>query len=488
MRNSSRTAFKDIRIMDLIGILISSLFYFILSYLTATYTEERLLNEGAKELIAVINSKTFFFLHPERMFMFITQLFPYIGIKLGGSLKLIVYLYSFNFILVSFSIYLICVYYKDYYAGIFLAALQLIGFYYNFYLYPFLEHLYAATFSYVLFHILKSYKQGNIWQPIITIPLSILVITFHPACIFYWVLLIIHLNFSTKQKLLLGFYGMIVWVTALFYTEISINSRAGGLSLSIIPKMLSLFIHNHPDLIILLAMTLITIIIKKKNTLILMALVIASSAPYIFYEQIPTYYFILPTGLSLLYFAINESLKTNPLIVGTICVLFIFNFILINKIGGTYSSIHNTITDIISSARSKSGAKYIAIKDWEAESNFDNKYYFPLSESIKHSSLLLSSLNGPGGTVIIESYDFNKKVFRDFKIKQNKSDTDADIINFISGLYDSTTSNTLYPEYYNNYEYSKYFFTNKYINRRYFGINEEDKYQLITLENKFSDQ
>ena len=81
--------------------------------------------------------------------------------------------------------------------------------------------------------------------------------------------------------------------------------------------------------------------------------------------------------------------------------------------------------------------------------------------------------------VIIESLDFNHEFFQNDSTEKIENLSEVEIIDFIEDLYQHTDAKSLYPDRKNQFEYSKYYFTNHHINQDYFKINIEDEYKII---------
>ena len=469
--------FKNITIINLLGLLLSGLFFTAVFILTLNNIEERLLNEGAKELISVINKKWFFLIHPERILFGISQLFPIIGLKLGLSLNSLIWLYSFNMLAIALLIYFICLLvFKDFYAGIYLCSFQIIGMGFNFYLYPFLEHIYGLLFCYLLYHFLKKLEKGEQKWMVVIIALIALITTIHPVCIIYIALLIFQSNITRNVKFMLVGFGGFMFLAALFYTEISINERANSMSLGSIPTLFQQFVQYYLDLIILTIVTIVLVMCSKYRWY-LWPLFLASIVPYIFYAQFPLCYFMLPVGFSLLLFLTSETKRNRPAILVIITIVFAFNIYRIQQFKPVYVNILNNVILLLTKAETLGSSKIVLVRNQETELYFNNGLKFPLEESIKHSSLLLSSRKGVEHSLMIDSYDFTIEAFGK-EIENGFKDSTK--IAFVSSIYDKENDKTLYPKYFDQYEYCKYFFTNGNLNDNYFGISKEENYVLFT--------
>ena len=197
VENLKRKSIKKIDISAIIGILISSLLFILVFRLIYFNPEPRMLREGAKELVSIINSESFFLLHPERIIFVVSQIFPVIGLKLNAPLETVFFLFNFNMFFISIVIYGVCILFKDYYAGIYLCAFQIIGTDYIFWTYPFLEQIYALLYSYLIFTLLRSYcRNQNKALLIFIIILAALVMTIHPVAFIFLSVIALQLELS----------------------------------------------------------------------------------------------------------------------------------------------------------------------------------------------------------------------------------------------------------------------------------------------------
>lgn len=456
---------------------LSLLFFLVIFLLDFLYVEERLLHEGGKELIGLINNESFFLLHPERLLMLISQIFPLAGIYSGCSLGILAFLFSLNLLFITFAIFLICLYLKDYSAGIFLCAFHVIGMGRNFFLYSFLEDIYALIFCYLLIHIINNKFQFRYKSFVIAL-FIILISSVHPPCVVYSWLIILRLPFSNREKISYSLLSIGTLLVTLIYTEISIESRVNAMNISLVLPRLIGFAIKFPDLL-LLAVATLYLIVKAQNRKVLLILFVISITPYIFYYQLPTVYFALPCGFSLLFLITDEKLKNNKLVQLLLMALFIFQVIRIIDHGEGYKLITADIKQLITTSQKIGGSKFILIKSDSNKHYFENNLDFALAESIKHTSLLFSSKNQHRNSVIIESFDFNYEAFDGARYFSRKVKNEDEIVNFIESLYEDTTCNNLYEKRKYKYEYSKYFDMNQHLNSKYFFIRKEDTYKIL---------
>lgn len=470
---------KDIRqklSSPAVGIAISTIFFLVLFCLIYFYPEERMLNEGAKELTSLLNKESFFLLHPERIFFVVSELFPYLAMKLGMPLNVIFQAYNLNLWLVSLLIYSFCIYQKDYLAGVYLSSFQIIGMTYTFWYFPFLEHVYSLLFCYLVFKILEIYiAKKQKWLLALVCMLIVLVLSLHPVGLLYLTIIIFLLNFGIKEKIIWAAYLLFFFIVFLYFTEVSVSNRIGIFDLS--QNYFRLFVKRFPDLV-LLTLVSFYFILKSSNRWLLIPVFMAGLIPFVLYLRMPIAYFMLPTGICLLVLAINKQTRANLYILSFIGFLFVVSINRINKPLKEYKQANAVIDELINNARSQTGHKFIIIRNDSTEKYFYLPEPLNLDEMIKHTSLLYSSISGE--PVIIESLDFNKTNFsHEFNYTESDSVDYNKVKRFISDIYDSYPGDLLYPEFFDEYEYAKYFFTNKAINQRYFKIEIDQNYKML---------
>ena len=460
---------------NLFGIVLSLLCFAAVFILTICNPEERYLNEGAKELVCLINAESFFLLHPERLFFVLSQVFPLIGIKLGASLETIFMLHNLSLFFYSIIIYIICAWgFKDYFAGVFLSSFQVVGISFIFWTQPFLEPIYILLFCYLLQHIFRKYAFSNNkkWLLII-IPLIFFIQTLHPPLAILFVAIVVSTSeIPLLRKFVFGIFSITILFAILQFSEVSISIRYETLNL--FKSHFLKFIKDFPDVVILLSFTSFFLFstLKKWHVWPVFALCLL---PIILYRQVPLGYITLPCGFCLLYLANKISNKKNVITIILVICIFVFNIKLVNDALPNYQTALTYLNQIIDTHQNEPTSKFILMRDRpNAEQKFFT-YTFSLEETIKHSSLLYSTLNKDTKPIIIESLDFNSQYY-------NKSDslkTNEEIIAFINQLYEINPNRQLYPERQHQYEYSKYYFTNHHINKKYFDIDLSGEYKVL---------
>lgn len=458
------------------GLLISLVCLLLLGIISFLYTEERMLNEGAKELIGMLNKEGFFLLDRERILMPATQIFAYLGMKLGLPLNSILYLYSMNTFLVTLAIFLVCIRMGDYHAGIYLCAFQVVGISHSFFLYPFLELVYALLFSYLLYRTLDLYSPDSRWVILPVILMVLLVTTIYPVSILLVALVLIRSRLTGKWKAGLLLFSAVCLAASLLYTEIPAGAKLATLDpFDHTGRRLVLLAEKYPDLLLLYAAGLYAAWRSERRCLLL-ALAVLSGIPFLFNYQVGIYQFVLPSGMSLMLFATHPRWCKNAIVLVFIISLLAFNLYRLHHVKWLYGESGAVVERLIQSARQAGGTKFILVGDPDGGISGDLPLKYPLEESIRHSSLLMSSVGGPTGSVIIESLSFNQDHFMPDTATFEEP---GEIIRFMGGLYEDTTTRSLYPNYAAQYEYCKYLFTYKSVNKRYFGISDRDEYRLL---------
>lgn len=174
--------------------------------------QERLLADSSYYIFRVIDNESFWVEH-NRFILVFSQLLPYIAIKLGASLKTILYLYSIGHILFFYSIFIIArYYYNNLQAGILLLLLQTLGIMSGFFV-PMFELYYGGGLL-VLFYTILYYSKRKSDIAILII-ISFFILTGHPyASVLMLLILVLHaVEFKTKYiKTYILFVAFIVGV------------------------------------------------------------------------------------------------------------------------------------------------------------------------------------------------------------------------------------------------------------------------------------
>ncbi len=205
--------------------------FIILGILSIYFYTERIINtDAANYAFHLLNYEEFCIAH-KRYGAFISQLIPLLAIKLGISVDNFLLLYSVSFIILFYSIYLLCVYIlKNKVAGIAIILTLLIGVSHSFYR-PVSESIQGLLYSIVLYAFLnfklkiRNTKISGIVQLLISLLLVLLCSVTHPFTIFSVLFVIIFTLIDKKQ-----WNNYILWTLVLFaaimysYKYVTINS------------------------------------------------------------------------------------------------------------------------------------------------------------------------------------------------------------------------------------------------------------------------
>lgn len=459
---------------NIFNIAISSLSFFVTSFLIIYFTEERMLNEGAKEFISVINNECFFLIWKERILLAFSQISTVLGLKLGFELKTLVYLYSTQLILIQLIVYIYFLIRKEYLSSFYLSISSIIGISYSFFLYPFLEHLYAITFCFILLEIYK--LRTTFFTLFVQVLLIALITSIYPTAVVLVVLSILLSRLSGKAKLFhIGFAGAIFLISIIF-TEVAVNSRVDSFDLRKVSLFFPIFIQQYFGLFLLMLINIL-FAIRSKYALFILPIILFSSIPYFFHFQIRPYHYMLPVGVSIIYFAYNDLLKNNTFIKFFFFVLFLINSYEVYALGLQYRQYKFKVANLINQLPKQENNKFILVSEKRLFEDDCRKLDINIEETIKHVSLLFSSLQNQNNPIIIEDYFFNKNTFlSDFDCDNQNAECIKSLIN---KLYAYTNERDLYNLYFDKYEYSKYFFSNQSINQKYFKIDQHDEYTLV---------
>lgn len=456
------------------NIAISSLSFLMTSFLIINFTEERMLNEGAKEFLSVVNTESFFLIWKERILLLFSQITTVIGLKIGLDLKSLIYLYSTQLIVIQLIIFIYLFIKKDYITSFYLSISSIIGISYSFFLYPFLEHLYAITFCFILLEIYK--LRTDLFTRFLQFVLIALITSIYPTVIIIVILSILLSRLSSYAKFIHIGFAISIFLMSIIFTEVSVNTRVASFDLGKISIFFPIFIQQHFDLFLLFLFTLL-FAFRNNYVLFILPIILVSSIPYFFHFQIRPYHYMLPVGISIIYFAYNDALKNKTVIKFFFLVLFFINSFNVYALGMQYRQYKYKVVNLINQLSDFKSSKLILVSETRLFEDDCRKLDINIEETIKHVSLLFSGLQNPDNPVVIEDYFFNKNTFL--------SDLDCDnqnsecLINLISKLYDNTNETDLYNLYFDQYEYSKYFFTNHAVNQKYFKINPIDEYELV---------
>lgn len=459
------------------NIVISSISFLITSFLILYFTEERMLNEGAKEFLSVVNTESFFLIWKERILLLFSQITTVIGLKIGLDLKSLIYLYSTQLIVIQLIIFIYLFIKKDYITSFYLSISSIIGISYSFFLYPFLEHLYAITFCFILLEIYK--LRTDLFTRFLQFVLIALITSIYPTVIIIVILSILLSRLSSYAKFIHIGFAISIFLISIIFTEVSVNTRVASFDLGKISTFFPVFIQQHFDLFLLFLFTL-SFAYRNNYVLFILPIILVSSIPYFFHFQIRPYHYMLPVGISIIYFAYNDALKNKTFIKFFFLGLFFINSFNVFVLGMQYRQYKVKIVNLINQLSDFDSSKFILVSETRLFEDECRKLDINIEETIKHVSLLFSSLENADNSIIIEDYFFNKNTFlSDFECSNQDSECK---LSLITNLYNNTNEKDLYNLYFDKYEYSKYFFTNQSINKKYFNIDNNDSYSLVYEE------
>jgi hypothetical protein len=168
---------------------VTLLLFAVLGIMALVLYQERIYADSAHYLYKVLDLGTFRIEH-DRFILILSQLLPFVALKLGLSLKTIMISYSINHVLFPFGIFLICRYlYKNKTAGIVILALQTVGISRGFYA-PMYELYYVCYFLVLFASALNSSHYSAPWVCYLSIffittghflalPMVVLILLFH---------------------------------------------------------------------------------------------------------------------------------------------------------------------------------------------------------------------------------------------------------------------------------------------------------------------
>jgi hypothetical protein len=461
---------KNKRVSSETGFILSVLSFLAFGCLIYFNMDQRLLGEGAKELISIINKDGFFYLHAERVFMFISEVLVVVGLKFNASLPTLKVLYNFNILVVSLLVYVYFIVKKDSIVGLYIVSSVLVGVGTNFFTHPFLEHLYSIIFCFLLIHILKSEK--NSFTPFIVFPFIFLIASFYPSNVLYLITIFFLSKIDLKEKFVYSISSFIIALILIFVTEIPVENRLNSvLAIQLSPQLWLYSLLFNLDVSILILITC-SIILKHYNKLILAIYLAISALPFIFTSYLPSYYFMLPVGISFI-IMLNTTVyrkTTNVVLVMFVLALSIFK---ISYLGSQYSHIVNDLNSMIKVAKKCESNKFVIKNNPETEKYFHHTRELNLDENIRHSILLLSA-NTPSETVWIESYEFNNSLFGDLYFSEHSNGSEEGLINY---LYDKRNIYT--DKYRALYEYNAFYFGVSDLNNDYFQVSTDDGFKNI---------
>lgn len=427
---------------------------------------ERLLGEGAKELLGIINQEGFFYLHPERIFMFITEILAVIGVQLKLSLPALKFLYNYNLFFVSLIVYGYFIYQKDYGLGLLILVAQVTGLGSNFFTHPFLEHLYSILFCFVLIHLLK--QKAKWLNTVVIVSLICLITSFYPSNILFVFGVLWLSKRRIKEKVIFGSLTLAVFVCALLVTEIPVNQKLDAvLGFALEPQLILGSAFFNLEVLILVAFTSFSLY-KHSRFMLILYLVIAI-IPLMLSGYLPTYYLLLPVGLGVLYIY-SMGLHKRSTTVLVLVVIGVLSLIKISLIGKQYSQVSNNLSHLISELHVCNMNKLIINSESSSAISYHNIKEISIDEHIRHAVLLMSA-DSSKNAIWIESFDFNQNQFGPIYREKHSNYNEEELIN---DLYIEELVKT--PAYIQQYEYNKFYFTVNDLNSRYFEMDSSKNF------------
>ena len=433
------------------------------------WSEEKLLNEGGKELVNIINGKKIFLLHPERWPLFITQILPVVGVWMKFPLKWLVYLYSFNVVFITTLISIICMRMGERMAGFYLTAINFIGIGLGFFLYPFSEPLHALLFSYLLWRVLSAMDDSHARTVFATL-LVVYISSFHQNTFLFPMLAVLAAGLSLRTSALLCGLSIAVFLLSLILTEVDAESRFSMLRLTIGGPLH--FASTYP---VITTLTLVSLVHcwTRLYSIGWFIVLITSLVPALFYEQAPDSYSLITTGSTVFYWATSTPHRHRWWTVGTIAVSILVNLAVVFSIGRSNQEMKTMVCHLVQTAQEKGNKKNAITFQQISDASIGNNFESLMDGAIRHSSLIFSSLDGPKTSVLIDDIAFHRQHFPSaFSKSENE-------LMSLHHLYDSTACENLHKSYGHEYEYARYFFTNPCLNEDYFDVGTSPPVWLL---------
>ncbi|MDA9120726.1 hypothetical protein N9J52_01680 [Flavobacteriales bacterium] len=424
------------------------------------WSEEKLLNEGGKELVNIINGKKIFLLHPERWPLFITQILPVVGVWMELQLKWLVYLYSFNVVFITVLISVACMRMGERMAGFYLTAINFIGIGLGFFLYPFSEPLYALLFSYLLWRLL-SVMDDSPTRMVFAALLVVYISSFHQNAFLFPMLAVLAAGLSLRATALLWGLSIVVFLVSLILTEVDAGSRLSMLELTIYGPLH--FASSYP-VITALALASLVHCWTRLHGIGWFIVLITSLVPALFYEQVPDSYSLITAGSTVFYWATYTRHRPRWWIVGVIAISIFFNLTIVSSIGQRNREIKNVVCELVQTAQEKGNKKNATTSQLISDPYMRHHFESLMDGAIRHSSLIFSSLDGSETSVVIDDVAFHRLHFPSaFSKSENE-------LLSLHRLYDTTVCENLHESLGHEYEYARYFFTNPCLNDYYFDV------------------
>lgn len=396
----------------------------VLALFALFFFEERLHADSAWYAFQLINTET---LHAEhgRFILYLSQLLPWLFIKLNFGLRPILIAYSLNHVVFPFLIFLICKYiFKHKTAGLLLIALQLVSVGKGFFC-PMFEMYYTSYLLVLAAVILQSEHK---YKHYFIVPLFIIICTGHPLA-FLLALLVLAYRFlevgSTEYKTIIAYsllIALVYYAKSFFVSEYDVAKQAAFYDtlknasyddtyLFNLLKMLGSHYWGILCLFIISVASLMTI--RKPATLLLFIisffgmLALVNISYYGFHvtryqEQV---YFPLNFITSFpLFFYVSPSINSTKqkAILGLFLFLVVARIVNLNVESEFFENRTSEIKEQIDIAKNKNLTKAIVkVKQLSYPTNWS----YPLE------SLLISSSSGPSNSVILatdEDYFYNE--------------------------------------------------------------------------------
>lgn len=442
-------------------------------YLSFSLTNLRLIDEGAKELMGMLNHGFFFLLDVERFPLVFSRLLPWTLSLFSSDLPIIMHAYSVNLLVLTGIYYLIRLSKKDYNGGVYLMGFSIAGISYTFYLQPFLEHFYAIFFCLIFLDLMKKdQKQHPKWKYILGIILIICVVCIYPTCLLLAMLSISLTHINRIARYSFWAFAILTSLIALHFSVIPVENKVESLDLSYTHNAFVYLLKQYGVLISIAAIGL-SVLMKRKEWMSVI-LFLASMFPFLLSGQVREYQFVLAIGAITIVLYQFRDLNFSRLLGCVYAVLFFASACKIYALKPVYQGQLNEIEMLIQSARNNKVAKGILLNYSTSVSGTELEF----DEFIRHASILHSSLDKQHQTVVIESARFIQKVLIG-------PEYEKDVISLMSATeeYFNTSTQIRLPEDLSErYEYVKYYTTNYFFNDRYFKISDSAKYKVLVME------
>ena len=414
---------KKIALTILKNNIIEHVLFIVLGVSAIYFFEERLLADSSYYIFKVIDNESFWVEH-NRFILFFSQFIPLIGVKIGLTLKIVLYLYSIGHIIFFYGIFLLArYYYKNIQAGILLLLLQTLGIMSGFFV-PMFELYYSAgllvLFSTILYY---SDKKSDL---VVLIILSFFILTGHPyASILLLLVLILHaIEYKAKFiKSYIFFFAFIVGVfifkklTASEYeqgkTTAFINNLVGANYDMNYLKSLSVFLYKYYKELLLMEL-LIIIVLATSRQFLKLSLIVAAFFGVLAIINISYYGFEHSRYQEQVYFSLS-FVVAYPFVIYLINNKNIYSKIIFSLLafviiciriygiwidGQSFTLRVNEIKSNIEYVTPMSGSKFVIEKE---SLDYNPNWSYPIE------TLLLSSYDNNKSVTICTDEDYNYK-------------------------------------------------------------------------------